>query len=151
VNVAHRVAGSDGPRQCCPVVRYVPATITRVTEQTDGSELDLIMRLERELQTKACRNDRARLLELLAPDFVEVGASGRVWDRSRILQLLASQAGDTDEITVTNLAGRMLAERFALVHWGSVYKGQSARRTSLWRHDEHGWRLVHHQATVLPD
>lgn len=113
--------------------------------------LQAVLHLERELQTKACRNNRARVLELLAPDFTEIGASGRVWDLSSTLDLLASQADDSEEIEVNDLTGRMLAEEFALVCWDSAHKGRRARRTSLWRRDADGWRQVHHQGTALQD
>ncbi|MEP7022712.1 MAG: hypothetical protein ABJB47_02650 [Actinomycetota bacterium] len=66
-----------------------------------------VLRLELDLQTPECR-DRARITALLAANFTEVGASGRVWDLASTLELLgAESAGD-------------------------------------------GWRLVHHQGTLLP-
>jgi ribonuclease HI len=43
----------------------------------------------------------------------------------------------------------MLAEGFALLRWDSAYQGRRARRTSLWRRDDVGWRQVHHQGTLL--
>lgn len=113
--------------------------------------LSLVLELERELQTIACRKNRARVLELLAPDFTGVGASGRVWDLPSTLELLDSQADDDEEIEVACLAGRVLADGLVLVNWDSAYKGRQARRTSLWRRDQGGWRQVHHQGTVLHD
>lgn len=116
---------------------------------TTPDDLALVLELESELQTKACRNNRARLRELLAPDFTEVGASGRVWDLPSTLELLESESGETEEIEVIDLTGRILADHLVLVRWDSAYEGRRARRTSLWRHDAEGWRLVHHQGTVL--
>jgi hypothetical protein len=113
-------------------------------------EVERVLELERELQTKACRNNRARVLELLAPDFLEVGASGRVWDLASSLDLLAAQARDEEEIAVADLTGRRLTDDMILLRWDSSYRGRRARRTSLWRRDPAGWRLVHHQGTVLP-
>lgn len=120
-----------------------------VSTETEAALL-LVAQLEQELQTRVCRNNRARVLELLAPDFSEVGASGRMWDLPSTLELLDSQTDD-DEIEVTGLAGRMLADGLILVHWDSAQKGRRARRTSLWRRDEDGWRQVHHQGTILHD
>lgn len=114
------------------------------------ADVELVLELERELQTKACRNNRARVIELIAPDFSEVGASGRVWDYAGMLGLLESQADDDEEIEVTAVSGRRLAETIILVRWDSACQGRRARRTSLWRRDLEGWRLVHHQGTVLP-
>lgn len=117
-------------------------------------DLALVLRLEAELQTTACRRDSARLLELLAPDFLEVGASGRVWDLSGVLELLdAPEYADPDdeEIAVTGLGGRIIAEGVILVSWDSTHKNRRARRTSLWHRDPDGWHLMHHQGTILPD
>jgi hypothetical protein len=120
-----------------------------VPELTTEADLSAVLDLERELQTKKCRSDRARMRELLAPDFTEVGASGRVWDLVSVLELLDAQAGDRQEIEVTNLTGRILGNGFILVRWDSAYRGRRSRRTSLWRRDAGGWRQVHHQGTVL--
>ena len=40
-----------------------------MSDKTTDADLSLVLQLERELQTKACRNNRARVLQLLAPDF----------------------------------------------------------------------------------
>lgn len=119
-------------------------------EVTSEMELSRVLDLERELQTRTCRNNRARVLELLAPDFTEVGASGRVWDLRITLEMLASEPEDEEEIQVIDLSGRILADGFILARWDSLHGGRRARRTSLWRRQDDGWRLVHHQGTLLP-
>ncbi len=117
---------------------------------TTDADVTLVLGLERELQTRACRSNPARVGRLLAPDFTEVDASGRLWDLPRTLELLASQAEDGKEIEVRDLTGRVLADGVILVRWDSAYDGRRARRTSVWRQDAEGWRLVHHQGTLLP-
>ena len=111
------------------------------------AELTTVVALERELQTAECRRDRARLETLLADDFSEVGASGAVWNKSSILDMLGTE--DSEEIEVLELGGRMISTEFVLVHWISRVSGVRARRTSLWRHTVSGWELVHHQGTPL--
>jgi hypothetical protein len=115
---------------------------------TAGDEVAEVLGLERELQTAQCRRDRARLTALLAPDFAEVGASGRVWDRASTLELLGTEAGD--DIEIRDLTGRVIGDGFIITRWDSSRGGRQARRTSLWRRDPAGWRLVHHQGTPLP-
>jgi hypothetical protein len=110
-----------------------------------------VLGLERELQTAECRRDRSRVTALLAEDFTEVGASGRVWDRPSTLELLGAEGRDDPVIEVHALTGRVVGEGFVLVRWDSDAGGRRARRTSLWRRDASGWRLVHHQGTLLPD
>jgi hypothetical protein len=110
-----------------------------------------VLELERELQTAECRRDRARVSALLAEDFIEVGASGRVWDCASTLGLLGEESGDDAVIEVRHLTGRVIGDGFVMAHWDSHRGGRRARRTSLWRRESSGWRLVHHQGTLLPE
>jgi hypothetical protein len=118
------------------------------TPETDDA-VDQVLALERELQTTACRADADRVAALLADDFTEVGASGRVWDRPATLRLLAEETDDEPAIGVLGLTGRVIGPGFVLAHWDSDRGGRRARRTSLWRREPTGWRLVHHQGTPL--
>ncbi|MFY2789876.1 DUF4440 domain-containing protein [Rhodococcus sp. MALMAid1271] len=122
--------------------------MTRVADGGPGGlDLSTVLALERELQTAQCRRDRARVETLLADDFSEVGASGAVWDKSSILDLLGTE--DSKTIEVLELDGRLISAELVLVHWISTVSGVHARRTSLWRHAASGWELVHHQGTPL--
>jgi hypothetical protein len=110
-----------------------------------------VLKLERELQTAGCRRDRARVSALLAEDFIEVGASGRIWDRPSALELLGAESEDDAVIEVRHLTGRVIGDGFVMAHWDSDRGGRRARRTSLWRREPGGWRLVHHQGTLLTE
>ena len=110
-----------------------------------------VLQLERELQTAECRRDLARVSALLAEDFLEVGVSGSVWDRSSMLELLGAESGDDAVIEVQDLTGRVIGDGMVMARWDSDRGGRRARRTSLWRRDPAGWRLVHHQGTLLPE
>jgi hypothetical protein len=117
---------------------------------TTRSDVADVLALELELQTDECRRDRARVLELLAEDFTEVGASGRVWDLASTLELLGAESGNDSIIEVYGLTGRIVGDGFVMTRWDSNRGGRRARRTSLWRRESAGWRLVHHQGTLLP-
>lgn len=110
-----------------------------------ADDLDLVLALERELQTPACRQDRGRLEELLAPEFVEIGASGTRWSRAEIIESLLDE--DAGTIVVRGISARAIAEDVVLVAWSSEREGRRALRTSLWRREPSGWRLTHHQGT----
>ncbi|MCZ4522095.1 DUF4440 domain-containing protein [Rhodococcus ruber] len=110
-------------------------------------DLATVLALERELQTPECRRNRGRLVSLFAEDFTEVGASGAVWDKTSILELLGTE--DSVEIEVLELSGRAVGTDFVLVHWISQTSGKRARRTSLWRRATSGWESIHHQGTPL--
>ncbi|OZE20643.1 DUF4440 domain-containing protein [Rhodococcus sp. 05-2254-6] len=121
-----------------------PASAGRPSVDKD---LSTVLALERELQTAECRRDRERLALLLADDFTEVGASGTVWDKSSILDLLGSES--PVEIEVIEPIGRVIGADCVLLQWISRTSDARARRTSLWRRTNTGWELVHHQGTPL--
>lgn len=120
----------------------------------DGSPqpVALVLALERELQTPECRSDEDRLGELLAPDFVEIGASGRRWELSDILAMLREEhtAGERAAIEVSDLTARVLAPGVIQTFWLSERSGRRARRTSIWCHRAGRWQQVYHQGTLVP-
>lgn len=117
-----------------------------MTAEADVAE---VLALERELQTADCRRDPARVRALLADDFLEIGASGRTWNRVQTLELLRGE-NDAPPIEVHDLHGRVLGDGYVMAWWDSARGGRRARRSSLWRRGPDGWRLVHHQGTPLP-
>lgn len=108
--------------------------------------------LETALQTKEVRSSKARLLEILAPDFREFGRSGGVYDLPEILSGLMSEEVAT-KTAIENFQVSALSETVML----ATYRGIRFRddgselftnRSSIWRLDEDGsWRMVFHQGT----
>jgi hypothetical protein len=87
--------------------------------------------------------------ELLDPDFTEVGASGRLWDRQAIVAALASgEITDPEAIEATEVAGVQLGKDLVHVTYVSRRVGGSpVRRSSIWRRTDGRWRLYYHQGT----
>jgi hypothetical protein len=115
-------------------------------ERMTDADVAHVLELERELQTPECRGNRARFTSLLAEDFLEIGASGQIWNLAATLDLMESEPADAPTIEIHDLTGRVIGDGFILVRWDS----RRARRTSLWRRDATSWHLVHHQGTPLP-
>ncbi|MDF3301407.1 DUF4440 domain-containing protein [Streptomyces tropicalis] len=94
------------------------------------------------------RASAARVQELLEPEFVEFGASGRRRDAGSVLDVTGS--GDVSAeppVEVTRMSGTVLAPGVVhLVHF-SGHRGRKAWRSSLWRLTGTGRRMYFHQAT----
>lgn len=123
-----------------------------MTSHSSPEPLARVLELERELQTPVCRSDETRLRELLAHDFLEIGASGRRWDLDSTLAMLRDESaeGDSAVIELTGLTARILAPGVIQVFWVSDRAGRRARRTSIWCERAGGWRQVYHQGTLVP-
>ncbi len=111
-----------------------------------------LLGLETDLLRPEVRRSPARLVELLAPDFREIGSSGRAWDRASIVAALADEASAA--IRIEHFEAHRLAADLALVTYRSVRADPAggppavALRSSTWRRSPAGrWQLVFHQGT----
>ncbi len=117
-------------------------------------ELDhLLLTLESGLLDHQVRTDPARVGSLLAEDFVEIGQSGRRFDRQEILRELAREApGRTvyiEEFNVRSLAPDIAMATFQTVVNAGTEQSRAAR-VSLWRCRDGEWQLFYHQGTPVP-
>ncbi len=130
---------------------------------------DAVITAERALLDPATRSDRSRVAALLADDFREIGASGRLFDRAAIIDALAAERPapadgpapeavpapvpaptpvprELDELVATRIVDDLVLLTYRLRGPGGV-----SRRSSLWRLTARGPRITFHQGTPAPD
>ena len=118
---------------------------------TDESEHAVRAAIDGELRLldPAVRAVPARVLELLDPEFTEIGASGRWWDRESILSVTSADAVSPEPpARVSEMSGTVLAPGLVHLTYFCDHQGRLARRSSLWRLTETGWRMYFHQGTL---
>jgi hypothetical protein len=109
--------------------------------------------LEESLLEPAIRRDSAQVAALLAEDFEEFGASGRVWTREQILDLLAAERYEPP--SVEEFRCHTIADGVVLVTYRAVrtepHSGERTMtlRSSLWMEQSGRWRVRFHQGTRL--
>ncbi|KQW26954.1 RNase H [Rhizobium sp. Root274] len=113
-----------------------------------------IRSLEQALHRPEIRRSRIELEGLLAEGFLEIGASGRAYDREAIITLLLEEEDDSSgELQTTNYALRPISKNAVLLTYEAtrVYRDGSTRstlRSSIWTHDGTKWQMLFHQGTV---
>ena len=114
----------------------------------DSTE-SIVMQLERDLLDPSVRNDRERLVRLIADDFQEVGAAGNSFGKDNVLARLPSESGVA--FTASEMAAATLADNVILVtyvatrsHAGTTLR---SKRSSLWVRNSIGWQMRYHQGT----
>lgn len=115
------------------------------------SLLSTLRELECELHQPECRSDRARLAQLLAPDFREFGRSGALYSRDDILLRLPPET-EPPQIHGQDFAVSKLSDSIALLTYRSAHVNlmglfRHTNRSSIWRFDLTGWQMVFHQGT----
>jgi hypothetical protein len=119
----------------------------------DRSLTELLLKHEQQLMDTVFRKDRDRVSALLAEEFREFGSSGRVWTRSAILELLASEAPQpaprVEDFAIQFLGPEAVLATYRAVRAHSSGVPQASLRSSLWIRSKHGWQMVFHQGTRI--
>ena len=87
-----------------------------------------------------------------APDFWEVGASGRRYSRDFILAMRRkSKLVDADEAgwKATGFGLRRLGSDSYLLTYTLDQNGRATRRATIWEYTADGWRILYHQGTII--
>ncbi|MGW6821624.1 nuclear transport factor 2 family protein [Streptomyces sp. NPDC055005] len=121
----------------------------------DTDEVSEAVAGELRLMDPGVRVSRSLALQLLDPDFVEVGASGRRWTYTEMLAELPELGGaaeDGPRYEPSNFSGVLLAPGLVHLTYETVFDGNRARRSSLWRKQGASgtWQMYYHQATPIP-
>ncbi len=109
------------------------------------------------LETALARRDPSTvpggLAALLDADFVELGASGRRWDRAATIAELDRPPGGA--LTLDEFAVERLGEGIVLVTYQSFETTapggrREVRRLSIWIRRGRHWRIRFHQGALVP-
>jgi len=90
---------------------------------------------------------------MMAPEFWEVGASGRRYDRDFVLEALEKRFESPEE-DVWRVEDFHCAEVAADLYLATytLFQGlRVTRRATLWRRSRAGWQAVYHQGTVVAE
>jgi len=117
----------------------------------DTGDIDQVIASELALLSPQTRRSPAQVDALLDPDFREIGASGRMWNRLEMVSALAEESSDDEQVATTELDAAVVGPGLILVTYTTDRRGRRARRSSLWRRSGSTWRLLHHQGTLLAD
>jgi hypothetical protein len=116
---------------------------------------DHLKQLEELLLDPIVRKDSALVASLLADDFVEFGSSGRVFDKSSILEELKNEPSGPAAL-LSDFSTRTLSPDTVLVTYRSLKRNpageiiRQAWRSSIWVNRDQKWQITFHQGTKIP-
>jgi hypothetical protein len=120
--------------------------------QADTSMESQLRELEESHLRSDVRSSAESMLALLADDFIELGSSGRIFDRAAVIDSLSGQPAfesRIDDFVVRALSPEVALTTYRLSVW-STSEGQArvTLRSSVWVHRSGRWLLVFHQGTL---
>lgn len=110
-----------------------------------------LKRLEPVFHTPATGPERHKYQKVIAPDFWEIGASGKRYDRELALKILAEreQAGICEPLSAEEFDCAALAANCYLVRYLLRQGERVTRRASIWKRTTVGWQIIYHQGTIV--
>jgi hypothetical protein len=123
--------------------------------ETERSQPELLRQLEERLLQPEGRRSAQDVADLLADEFVEIGSSGRVFNKQQILESLQHEESTQRSITAfqsTQLASDVILTTYRVVRLNtSDAQPTSSLRSSIWRLQDGRWKMVFHQGTRVAD
>ncbi|RYE70420.1 MAG: DUF4440 domain-containing protein [Oxalobacteraceae bacterium] len=110
-----------------------------------------LMRLEPLFHSAHFDSSTENFQRLVAPEFWEVGASGKRYGRDFVLSVLADRSNGP-EVTSWKTADFHVAEVGQdnyLLTYTLTQPDRVTRRASIWRRTSQGWQVIYHQGTVV--
>jgi hypothetical protein len=117
-----------------------------------SSTVEAIWASEENLLRQATRHYPTEIDRLLAPQFHEIGQSGRHWTRAEVVAALTKEGtyGEADSFTITERRADELTEGLVLITFRVEFRGRVSRRSSLWQMGTGGPMLLFQQGTPVP-
>jgi hypothetical protein len=89
----------------------------------------------------------------MSDDFFEIGASGRVYTKQDIIEILLDRYNDphyhddwqTSDFNMTTIA----PDHYLVTYILTQDKTRITRRSTLWRVENNTWKIVYHQGTIV--
>jgi len=121
---------------------------------TAKTTADQLFELETALHKKEVRTSPEAAAALLAEEFKEFGSSGRIFDKTAVLEELKNETVDW-QVVVEDFQARDLAPGVVLVTYiasKANWQGPPIRtlRSSIWQLIGNRWQMVFHQGTRMP-
>jgi hypothetical protein len=90
--------------------------------------------------------------QMMAADFCEVGASGQEYSREMVLAVLTERHREpqVEDLEVSGFRCRKLGDDLYLATYTLLQPpSRLTRRTTIWRYEDDGWKIVFHQGTIV--
>ncbi|QLE43933.1 nuclear transport factor 2 family protein [Nostoc sp. C052] len=123
--------------------------------KADYLEESLLRQLEERLLQPDVRKSAKDIMDLLADEFIEIGSSGRVFDKQQIIESLQNEPIESliqrsiAEFKTLVLATGVILVTYRIVRDISGEQPVHSLRSSIWKLNNDQWKMIFHQGTLV--
>lgn len=110
---------------------------------------EYVIKLEKSLLDPENRKNIILLDQLLHDDLLEIGSSGRIYNKSDVISRLPVSENkkiEAFDFTYTELSETVLLLKFKTAD-PDTQSQQIVFRSSIWKYSENHWKMIFHQGT----
>lgn len=114
-----------------------------------------IYELELRMLSRQVRSSPEELGELLADDFIEIGSSGKMYTKQKVIRALLGEK--EARFIVSDFETHPLSPRIVLATYQvekileDDHKAVHSLRSSIWKMIDNRWQMIFHQGTRVLD
>lgn len=117
-------------------------------QQLSESDFDYIKNLEENLHNPATRSDIIFMNNILSDEFVEIGQSGKFYDKKKVIKTLTVESKHT-QYSLSDFNIKVLSPDVVLTLYRVDVNESKSMRSSIWKKLDSKWTMVFHQGTAL--
>lgn len=99
---------------------------------------------------------RQALENMMTSSFWEVGASGKIYQRDEVIDILLSRYAEqpidqyeTEQWETHNFDCQHIAANSYLLTYTLKQGARRTRRVTIWQHENKTWKIAYHQGTIV--
>jgi len=114
--------------------------------------VNMIIEMELKLLDKNIRNNKEELVKYISKEFIEYGASGKIYTYYDTLNFLPIEEKQI-EYKIIKMDSKILSENIILLLYiieiNNGVENIITNRSSVWKKDNNDWKIIFHQGTKV--
>jgi len=116
------------------------------------NNVNIIIEMELKLLDKNIRNNKNELIKYISKEFIEYGASGRIYTYDDTISFLPIEEKQI-EYKIIKMDSKTLSENIILLLYiieiNNGFENIITNRSSIWKKDNNNWKIIFHQGTKV--
>jgi len=116
------------------------------------NNVNIIIEMELKLLDKNIRNNKNELIKYISKEFIEYGASGRIYTYYDTLKYLPIEETQI-KYKIIKIESKILSENIILLLYiiekNNGIENIITNRSSIWKKENNNWKIIFHQGTKV--
>lgn len=113
----------------------------------------LLYNQEKLLLEQSVRKSPLQIESMLADDFIEIGSSGRIYNKTQIIEALEKESSaiiyKIEDFRIRPLTQNIVLATYTAFRIAGLEQTERSLRSSIWQFIGGSWKMAFHQGTLI--